>query len=71
MLTKKQSGCVHWLLLFHAEHGYAPTMRELCAGIGWKSTRSAKDMLEALERKGAIKRERGRARAIVVTREEL
>jgi repressor LexA len=69
-LTDRQAEAVEWLRTFHAEHGFSPSMRELCVGIGWKSTRSAEDMLETLERKGAIKRERGRARAIVITKEE-
>jgi repressor LexA len=36
-----------------------PTLRELCAHFGWRSTGTARDHLRALVRKGVLRRERG------------
>ncbi len=49
---------------YYAEHGCPPTMREIGAGCGIKSTRSVSDYLKALERSGHIRRREGRSRGI-------
>ncbi len=45
---------------------YGPTCREISAAIGAKSPHSATGHLDALERKGLIRRTPGKARNIVV-----
>ncbi|MBI5136205.1 MAG: transcriptional repressor LexA [Nitrospirae bacterium] len=49
---------------YYAEHGCPPTVREICAGCGIKSTRSVSDYLKLLERGGHIRRREGRSRGI-------
>ena len=49
---------------YYAEHGCPPTMREIGAGCGIKSTRSVSDYLKTLERSGHIRRREGRSRGI-------
>jgi repressor LexA len=68
IFTVKQSRSLAFLRTYHAEHGYPATVRELCSAMGWHSTKAAADMLDALERKGAVTRERGKARSLRVTR---
>lgn len=41
-----------------------PTYREICERFRYKSTKAAADVVAALERKGLVKREKGRARGI-------
>ena len=53
------------------EHGQAPTVRELCAVLGFSSTRTLTDHLVALERGAAIRREPRRRRNIHVVEPEL
>lgn len=49
------------------EDGQAPpTIRELCDRFGWRSTGTARDHIKALERKGLIDRDRGKARGVQV-----
>jgi repressor LexA len=55
------------------EHRYAagltvPTVREICKEMGYSSTKSGQDVLEALERKGWISRDGGKARSIHLLR---
>ena len=46
----------------------APTYREICKSLGYRSPKAAADHLAALERKGYVILERGRARGIKLTR---
>lgn len=50
-----------------AEKGYPPTLREIGANFGIRSTNGINDHLCALERKGYIRREDMTARSIRVT----
>jgi repressor LexA len=52
---------------FAAEHGYPPTVREICAGCGIRSTRSVSDDLKALERAGHLRRRGHRSRGLELT----
>lgn len=58
------------VLAFVAEHveasGYAPTVREVAARFGWRSTRTAGEHLHELARKGALEITPGVARGIRV-----
>jgi repressor LexA len=46
--------------------GYPPTVREICRAVGLNSSSTVHSHLKALERKGYIKRSRGKPRAIKV-----
>ncbi|MBN1253745.1 MAG: repressor LexA [Deltaproteobacteria bacterium] len=64
-LTKKQGEILFLIRQFIREKGYSPTVRELVALTGRKSTAGVQKLLEALERKGYIKKAPGRSRGIV------
>jgi repressor LexA len=66
-LTKRQQQIYEFLLAYQLEHGYPPTLREICHNFGMASTRAASDHLEALDRKGMIKREADLSRGIKFT----
>lgn len=63
-LTVRQQEIYDFLAQHLEEHGYPPTLREICSEFGMKSTRAASDHLLALERKGYITRARDRSRGI-------
>jgi len=63
-LTARQKEILDYLEGFTADCGYPPTVREVCAATGLKSPRSVSQHLQALERKGYIKRGRDKSRAI-------
>ncbi|NNF07422.1 MAG: transcriptional repressor LexA [Candidatus Eisenbacteria bacterium] len=63
-LTPRQQQIYDYLASHLDDHGYPPTLREICAEFGMKSTRAASDHLHALERKGFINRARDRSRGI-------
>jgi repressor LexA len=44
--------------------GSMPTLREICAEMGWKAVGSAQDVIEALIKKGHIKRDPQKARSL-------
>ena len=47
-----------------ADHGYGPTVRELCAALGLRSTATVQYHLQALAREGRIVMEAGKKRSI-------
>lgn len=63
-LTPRQREIYDYLVVHLEDHGYPPTLREICAEFGMRSTRAASDHLHALERKGYILRARDRSRGI-------
>ncbi len=65
-LTKKQLRFLSFLKEHLQEMGYPPTVREIMDGIGLSSTSIVKKYLDALERKGYIKRQFNSPRAIEI-----
>jgi len=65
-ITSRQREVLSMISGYVAEHGYSPTLREIVRAFGWHSTRVAMGHLDALERKGAITRQRRAARTIRV-----
>jgi repressor LexA len=65
-LTKRQAEILFLLQKFIRERGYPPTVRELVSLTGRKSTAGVQKLLDALERKGYIKKAPGRSRGIVL-----
>jgi repressor LexA len=63
-LTPRQQQIYDYLCSHLEDHGYPPTLREICAEFSMRSTRAASDHLQALERKGFIVRHRDRSRGI-------
>jgi repressor LexA len=68
-LTPRQKHVLEFITRNIDEHGYPPTLREISFEIGTSGTVSALHHLEALERKGHIRRESGSSRGIVLIRE--
>ncbi len=53
-LTKKQFALYTFCCDFFAEHKYFPTVREICKGMGYKSTSTVATHLAILCEKGII-----------------
>ena len=66
VLTPRQAEVLGFIMSFQAEHGYAPSIREIAVAIGTTSTNGIIDHLLALERKGRISRDDIKSRAIRV-----
>lgn len=66
-LTKKQKKALELIRIKIHETGYPPTVRELCEALGVHSSATAFKYLKILEKKGYIKREKEKTRAIQLT----
>lgn len=64
-LTDRQRQVLDAVVASVRTRGYPPTLREICAEMGFKSTRAASDYLWALQNKGWIRLGNG-ARAITL-----
>ena len=53
-LTERQKEIMGWLAQYIVEHGYSPTVREMCLAFGFKNNNAAVVHLTALKRKGWI-----------------
>ncbi|MBE9528517.1 MAG: transcriptional repressor LexA [Proteobacteria bacterium] len=65
-LTLRQMSVLNFLKEYLKEHGYPPSLRDICAAFGIKGAKNARKHLEALERKGFISRHPNRSRAIEI-----
>ena len=65
-LTQRQSDILEYLRAEIEGRGMPPTIREIGQEFGIKSTKGVEDHLAAIERKGYIRRERGKSRAIEI-----
>lgn len=68
--TKRQNEVLDYLRNEILEGRSVPSVREATAHFGFRSTKAIRDHFLALERKGLIKREPGKARAIRVSSNE-
>ena len=66
-LTKKQQQVYDYLVDFTRREGFPPSIREMCKGLGVRSTSTIHGHLEKLEEKGYIKRASTKNRAITLT----
>lgn len=70
-MTDKQERLLNFILDFHKEHGYSPSIREMAQGMGVSSPSTIKAMLDRLEAKGMLIKSSGKARSLTaVTQEE-
>jgi len=53
-LTKAQRRVLKFIERYHAEHYYAPTIRDICTEFGFASPNGAACHLHALRKKGYI-----------------
>jgi len=66
-LTPRELAGLNWIAGFMLRHhGMSPTVRELCKGLGNRSSTSGQYLLNRLAEKGYIQRERGQTRSIVI-----
>ena len=63
-LTKKEKLVFDYLLKSINENGFAPSVRDICADLGIKSTSSAHLYLHNLEAKGFIEQDAGKKRTL-------
>jgi repressor LexA len=66
-LTDKQARVLKFIKDHLLLKGYPPTIREICKGFGYSSPLSAKQHVDALIRKGYLKKDDAKQRAIEVT----
>lgn len=64
-LTNRQQMVLDFIRAQIQERGYPPTLREIGAHMGIRSTNGVNDHLQALERKGYLKRDDMKSRALV------
>lgn len=63
-LTLRQSQVLEFIKACIDERGYPPTLREIGGHLSIRSTNGVNDHLKALERKGYLKREDLKSRAL-------
>lgn len=64
----REEQVLNFIREFSAENGYAPSIREICAGVGLRSTASVNYHLKNLQQKGMLTLgEKGRKRAIAAS----
>lgn len=65
-LSQKQFEILEYMKKSVREKGYPPSVREICDAVGLKSTSTVHGHLERLERKGYIRRDPAKPRAIEI-----
>ena len=65
-LTKRQEQVLDFIKTHIEQRGYPPTVREICSHFGFASPLSAQQHIDALERKGYIKKHSARMRSLEV-----
>ena len=69
-LTTKQRQVLDFLKSEIRQHGYPPTVREICDAVGLSSTSTVHAHLETLERKGYIRRSPTKNRSTEILEED-
>lgn len=68
-LTERQNLVFQFILSHFEEHGTPPTIREIAAGMNFKSPNGVVGHLKAMERKGLITRSSHKSRSIQLSEE--
>ena len=63
-LTKRQEEVLNYIKKYSAEHGFPPSIREICAGVGLNSTATVFAHIKNLEKNGMLKTTNNKFRAI-------
>lgn len=69
-LTAKQENILLFIKKTVLERGFPPTVREICEAVGLRSTASVHSHLDTLEKKGYIRRDSAKNRAIEILDDE-
>ena len=70
-LSTSQQKIYEYILSESESKGYPPSVREICAAVGLKSTSTVHGHLKRLEKSGYIKRDLTKPRAIAITDESI
>ena len=65
-LTPKEKMIYEYISDCLEKNGYAPSVRDICAALGIKSTSSVHEYLRKLENKGVIRKSSGKSRALSI-----
>lgn len=65
-LSEKEFKTLEFIAQYIEENGYSPSVREISANVGFKSTSSAHACIKALEEKKYIRKDSAKSRAIEV-----
>lgn len=68
-LTARQQSILEYLHAYHDEHGYPPSVREIGEAVGLSSPSSVHGQLATLERKGYLRRDPTKPRALEYSRD--
>ncbi len=68
-LTNRQKAVYTFIEDFILEHGYSPSIRDICAGLNMRSTSTAHTHVANLEAKGYLKKKDKTNRSLVLTRD--
>ena len=66
MLTPRQTQVYDFVVSWTSDHGFPPTVREICEAVGLSSTATVHSHLKALENKGYLKIAQAKSRSITV-----
>lgn len=70
-LSDPQQVIFEYMVSFAEEHGYPPSVREICAAVGLKSTATVHTHLRNLEKRGLITRDSSKQRAVLIHSDSL
>ena len=65
-LDNPQEVVYRFIVDFYEKNGYPPSIREICTGVGLKSTATVHGHLSRLEEKGLIERDASKQRAYII-----
>jgi len=66
-LTPKEEAVMNCIRRLHRQNGYAPSVRDLCDAMGYRSTSTVQMYLDRLEDAGYLSRAEGASRSIRLT----
>lgn len=70
-LTDKERALYDLISKKIKEEGFAPSVRDICAELGWKSTSTVHVYLSRLEEKGLIRKQSNKSRALKVEDDDI
>ena len=70
-LADPQQVILDYMISFTEEHAYPPSVREICAAVGLKSTATVHTHLRNLEKRGLITRDPAKQRAVFINTDQL
>ena len=70
-LADPQQVILEYMIAFTEAHAYPPSVREICAAVGLKSTATVHTHLRNLEKRGLITRDPSKQRAVIINLDQL